>query len=355
MANIAIDTSFTYIARTGMSRYIVSLLEAMRGVSPPDIRIHEIGFRISNESFRQPRRMLLTLTREYLWQPYIAPREMKKVGATVFHSTFSACFGRPHGTKHIATIHDLSPVRTPERYRRWARYRIMLDLQAAAKADHIICVSQSTADDVMQMMGIPAKKISVTYLASSFTADSLEEAPKAVLPSQFFLFVGSLEAGKNLRLLQETYRLAAAKGETLWPLVILGSRIPGPEKEGPSPENWIYLGRQSDAVLAYLYRRARALILPSKNEGFGLPVVEAMTLGCPVIASDLSSLPEVGGAAALYPSSQTAPAYLQSMQSLQNDDSEFANRRTAGFQQSSKFSWKRCAEETLEVYRHVLN
>lgn len=351
MPIVAVDTSFTYIARTGMSRYITCLLQAINEISPPDIDLREIGFRHRNDSYKQPRRTLLTLTREYLWQPYLAPRLLKKLGVHALHTTFSASFGKPKGIKHIATIHDLSPIHTPERYRPWSRYRAKLDLLAASQADHVICVSESTARDFTKFTKFPFKRISVTHLASSFTKESPEEAPSMPLPSKYFLFVGSLEAGKNLNLIRETYRLSETMGKDLLPLVIVGSRIPGLAEEGLPPANWVYLGRQSDAALAYLYRRARALILPSKNEGFGLPVVEAMTLGCPVICSNLSSLPEVGGDAAIYPCAQTPEAYLEVVYHLQNSDSEFTARREAGLRKAAAFSWRRCASETLEVYR----
>jgi len=353
MLTIAVDTSFTYIARTGMSRYITCLLDAIGRLAPTDIQMREIGFRIPNDSYKQPRRMLVTLAREYLWQPHMAPLEMKRMGANALHTTFSACFGRPRGVRHIATLHDISPIRTPERYRPWSRYRAMLDYQAAQKADHVICVSQSTANDVMQFLGIPAKKITITHLASFFDSNSIEESPTCALPERFFLFVGSLETGKNLRLLREVYELSQATGTPLLPLVIVGSRIPGLDEEGSPLQNWLYLGRQSDSALVYLYRRARALILPSKNEGFGLPVVEAMSLGCPVICSQSSSLPEVGGDAARYPVKQTPEAYLKVMLHLQEDDEEFSNRKLASLQRSTRFSWERCAQETLEVYRTV--
>ncbi len=353
MATIAIDTSFTYIARTGMSRYISCLLTALRELNPPDFDFQEIAFAISNESYRQPRRMMLTLAREYVWQPHIAPLAIRRVGAKVFHSTFSACFRVPRGVKHVATIHDLSPIRTPERFRKWARYRCSLDMKAWAKADHIVCVSESTARDVTEFLGIPRSRITVTYLASTFSETSAEEAPGFPLPEQFFLFVSSLETGKNLSLLRESYLLAEQTGAALPPLIIVGSRIPGVAGEGDPPKGWFYTGRLPDSVLAYLYRRAKGLIFPSKNEGFGLPVVEAMSLGCPVICSPVSSLPEVGGPAALY-ADLNPISYLEEMSKLALDDEEFLRRRHAGFTQASLFSWKRCAQQTLEAYRAVL-
>ena len=98
--------------------------------------------------------------------------------------------------------------------------------------------------------------------------------------------------------------------------------------------------------------RARALVFPSKYKGFGLPVVEAMALGCPVICSPVASLPEVGGDAALF-TELTVPGYLKSMQAIQRDNNLRSELVAKGLLQARRFSWKRCAQETIEVYRRA--
>src|SRR5205823_6706332 len=118
------------------------------------------------------------------------------------------------------------------------------------------------------------------------------------------------EPGKNLALLKETYLLAAAKGIDLPPLLIIGARWEGVAREGRPPKNWHYLGHQSDEVLAWFYDHALALLFPSKYEGFGFPVLEAMSRGCPVVCSKVASIPEVGGDAAWY-AGMDATSYLE--------------------------------------------
>jgi alpha-1,3-rhamnosyl/mannosyltransferase len=162
-----------------------------------------------------------------------------------------------------------------------------------------------------------------------------------------------LDPGKNLALLSDVYRSAAERKIQLPPLLIVGARWVGVGNEGAPPEDWRYLGHQPDEVLLYLYRRALALVFPSKYEGFGLPVAEAMAAGCPVICSPVSSLPEVGGDAACF-TEMRPDAYLKSMHRFCRDSTwrgELVNR---GLEQSQKFSWKKCAAATLNVYRDVL-
>jgi alpha-1,3-rhamnosyl/mannosyltransferase len=221
--------------------------------------------------------------------------------------------------------------------------------------DRVICISQFTADEVLTLLRLPPDKISVVYNGCEFHPEEAlpaEQAPDFQVPSEFFLFVGSLEPGKNLSLLIQVYRLAEKERIALPPLVVVGARWCGLTNEGQPPPGWHYLGRQPDSVLIYLFRRAMALVFPSKYEGFGLPVAEAMALGCPVICSPVASLPEVGGKAALF-TELNVRAYFLAMQKVTKDASLRDELKRHGLKQSAKFSWNRCAEETLGVYRQA--
>jgi alpha-1,3-rhamnosyl/mannosyltransferase len=202
---------------------------------------------------------------------------------------------------------------------------------------------------------LPAAKLEVVYNGCDFQGhDSppAEAPPREPVPAEFLLFVGSLEPGKNLALLKSAYAVAGEQGQRLPPLVIVGARWEGLAHEGPPPADWHYLGRQPDEALVYLYRRALALVYPSKYEGFGLPVAEAMALGCPVVCSPVSSLPEVGGDAALFVDADPS-AYVAAIRRLVSQSGERDEMRRRGLVQSRKFTWDRCAEGTLAVYRGV--
>jgi glycosyltransferase involved in cell wall biosynthesis len=162
-----------------------------------------------------------------------------------------------------------------------------------------------------------------------------------------------LEPGKNLALLKRAYLQAESQGKLLPPLVIVGVRWQGVPGEGPPPKGWIYMGRQDDQVLVWLYRRALALVFPSIYEGFGLPVIEANALNCPVICSPVSSLPEIGGEGVMF-TEMTHEAYLASMRKLAADPQARQSLIQAGRTNCLRFSWTRCAQQTVDIYHHSL-
>ncbi|MBL9216101.1 MAG: glycosyltransferase family 4 protein [Opitutaceae bacterium] len=196
----------------------------------------------------------------------------------------------------------------------------------------------------MALLGLPAAKLEVVHLAA--TLADREEAVLG-LPDEFCLFVGSLEPGKNLAFLRTLWLSA---GPALPPLVIVGARWPGVAREGAPPPGWIYLGHRSDAVLRWLYGRATALLFPSLYEGFGLPPLEAMAAGCPVICSPRASLPEVVGDAAPLVELETGP-WRAALDAVRRDA---AGWRQRGRERAALFSWERCARETVAVYRTAL-
>lgn len=311
---------------------------------------------MQNFEYQQPQRALKTFYREMLWAKCVAPRRMAQLEADLLHSTAALFVAPPRGLRHVVTLHDLALWRFPERFRAWQRWTGKKNVGRILRADRVICISRFTADEAMRLLGLPAARIEVIHNGCDFHPDELvptEQAPEGTIPAEFFLFVGSLEPVKNLALLKATYQLAEAEARSLPPLVIVGARWAGVATEGAPPKNWIYLGRQPDAVLVHLYRRALALVFPSKYEGFGLPVAEAMALGCPVICSPVASLPEVGGSAAYF--TELMPkAYLEAMLRLGHDGQWREELIQKGRLQAGNFSWLRCATQTVETYRHAL-
>ncbi len=352
---VALDTNAVYMTRAGVARYVRGLQQGFRQLAAPGLELIELAWRVENFEYRQPQRAMRTFFRELIWAPFIAPAILAKQQADLLHSTLGVFVIPPKGIKHVATLHDLAVLREPKRFRAWQRRATLKRLRRLSLADRIICDSQFTAAEARELLGSSQNRLEVVYCGCDFARDgppAIEAAPVTATPADFFLFVGSLEPGKNLALLKEVYALAAKQAVKLPPLVIVGARWEGVPNEGAPPFDWLYLGRQSDNVLVYLYRRALALLFPSKYEGFGFPVVEAMALGCPVICSRVASLPEVGGDAALYAELDPA-AYLQAIQRLLREHSLRQELIERGHEQAQNFSWKKCAEETLAVYRDV--
>ncbi len=355
MLRVALDTNSVYVTRAGTSRYVRGLLGGLRRLSPADVSFMELSWPVENFGYRQPGRALKTAYREWIWSTYVAPKAASRMHADILHRcTPSLPIVKPPGVREVVTLHDLAILRRPERYRWWQRFSEPRRLHLLHRADRVICDSHFTASEAMSLLGLSPAKLEVVYLGSSLAAEypAENDVPAGVaLPEQFFLFVGSLEPGKNLRLLREAYGLAGG-GKPLLPLVVVGARWPGVQHEGGEEKGWIYLGYQPDHVVAALYRRAVALLFPSLYEGFGLPVLEAMSMGCPVVCSRVASLPEVGGEAVCW-SDLTPAAYGDAMRRMATDSVAREHYAGAGLVQAAKFSWDFCAARVLEIYRAV--
>jgi glycosyltransferase involved in cell wall biosynthesis len=357
MIRVGIDTNALYVTQAGTARYIHGLIKGLNQIAAPDVEVFPIAWQVENLQYRQPQRALKTFYRELIWARFNAPRLVEKNHIQLLHAAAGPLIHPPRGIKEVATLLDLAILRHPERFRPWHRASARRRLQNLHRADRIICISRFTADEAMALLDLPAAKLAVIHCGSDFHPDEPpppEAKPSFDVPAGFFLFVGSLEPGKNLALLKEVYALAEAEKRALPPLLIVGARWEGVGNEGAPPKDWHYLGHLPDAVLVYLYRRALALLFPSKYEGFGLPVTEAMALGCPVICSPVASLPEVGGDAAMF-TDMTPADYLKAMQRLSHETGLRDELIGKGLVQAAKFSWKKCAGDVLDVYRSVLN
>jgi glycosyltransferase involved in cell wall biosynthesis len=281
-----------------------------------------------------------------------------------------------HATEHllmplrqvptVLTVHDLI-------FKLFPRYHKRLNywfLNAAMplfvrRADAIIAISQATRRDLMAHYGTPPEKITVVYEAAA--PCFRPPPPQAVaairvrygLPERFLLTVGTIEPRKNLaRLLEALVRLRQRYPDLY--LVVVGSR------------GWLYqgffqriaeLGVQDvvhlpgyvpDADLPAVYGAATLMVMPSLYEGFGLPVLEAMACGVPVVCSRAASLPEIGGAAARYFDPTDVEDMTQALDQVLADAELRAAMVAAGLEQAARFSWDRVARETMAVYERVL-
>ncbi len=309
---VALDTNGLYTTRAGVNRYIRGLLRGFESLQPLEFDLFPLAWPVENLEYRQPWRALKTAYRE-AWSKMVAPNILRRRQAALLHATSGYFMRPPKGVRHVVTLHDLAFLRHPERFRAWQRNAGRRRYAKLHHVDRVICISQFTADEAMNLIGLRADQIEVVYNGfDRLDAVATEMTPPFDVPGEFFLFVGSLEPGKNLALLREAYLQAHDQGVSLPPLLIVGARWEGVAREGRAPRDWHYLGRVEDGVLLHLYRRAIGLLFPSKYEGFGLPLLESMAMGCPVICSRVASLPEVAGEAALY-AEMTPPAYITAM------------------------------------------
>jgi alpha-1,3-rhamnosyl/mannosyltransferase len=351
---VGVDTNGLRTTQAGVARYIRGLVSGLEALEVSDLDVVTLAWEVDNLSYRQPQRTLKTVYREGVWAPWVAPRRMRAEELDVFHATAGPLARIPASIPKVATAHDMAIFRYRDRYRPWQRRSMGRRLAGLSRYDRVICISQFTADEAIRCLDLAPSLIEVVHNGCDFRPDVVppERAPDFDVSQDFYLFVGSLEPVKNLRLLRAVYELASGRGLTLPPLVIVGARWLGVAGEGSPPAGWLYAGRQDDEVLVHLYRRALALVFPTVYEGFGFPLVEAMALGCPVICSPVASLPELGGDAPIY-ADQTPGAYLDAMLGVANDPVRRDDHIAAGRLRATRYTWERCAEETLAVYRQV--
>lgn len=263
----------------------------------------------------------------------------------------------PKNVGSVVTVHDLCWRRAPETMRTAGRLLdSMLMGRSVDRADRVITVSQSTADDIVSVWPKAKDKIRITPLAGS-----LPVAPSAVggvsgrSLRRYFLFVGTFEPRKNLSRLLQAYAIAGARDPN-WPaLVLCGARgwggvDPRSESQKLGIEEQVELIEGvSDETLAALYRDAICLVMPSIYEGFGLPIVESMTQGRPVITSNCSSMPEVAGEGGLLVDPHSVPAIAEGLRVMAKDERLREAFAVNAVRHAKQFSWVTTATATKDV------
>jgi glycosyltransferase involved in cell wall biosynthesis len=259
----------------------------------------------------------------------------------------------------VATIHDAVPFRYPKDEARRREHAQAPFRRSAQSAARVIAVSQFGRGEIHEWLGVPLERIEVIEhgvdeVFSPGTEPFAEALPAGLRPRRFLLFVGDPigEPRKNFPLLYEAYRRAWPGGDGPT-LAVVGPRAP----ELPGV---IYAGNLGDDLIAgqigmlrACYRGARALALASYHETFGMPMLEAMASGTPVVASHASSLPEIGGDAALYAPPDDADAWASALRRIVDDRALRERLRVAGIERAAHFSWESSAERHLAAFQDV--
>jgi glycosyltransferase involved in cell wall biosynthesis len=253
------------------------------------------------------------------------------------------------GTPAVMTIHDLSPWRDPAWHNAADRVRKRTPwLLRLRRARIILTVSEAVRREAIGYFGIAAEKVRAVPLAASGVFSHL---PDADLPQRpFFLFVGTLEPRKNIAALIEAW--SATRAETGADLIVAG------RKRADFPhiariEGLEFIGEVPDHELPRLYSRALAFVYPSHYEGFGLPVLEAMQCGCPVITSNDPAITEVSGGVAVH--TGTPLELASALRNIALNPALRDDLRRAGLSRAGCFSWQRTARATRDIYAEVLS
>ena len=282
----------------------------------------------------------------------------------------------------ITTIHDIIPLIRPELVSSQSVIAFAKLLKYNLKnSTKIIAVSQATKDDLVQYCQVPAEKIKVVYEAArqEFRPISTEIAEPILrkiglkpvfdkvglspdrISLPYFIFIGNIEPKKNVKRLLLAFQQFSMRDSNSCKLVMIGSEAWGFDdvkdlmEEMIAAEILIHPGYLPTHELPALFSHAQALIMPSLIEGFGLPVLEAMACGCPVITSNIPCIKEITGDAAIKIDPLSIDDICQAITKVANDELLRANLSQLGLAQNKLFSWERCARETLAVYQEAIS
>jgi glycosyltransferase involved in cell wall biosynthesis len=288
----------------------------------------------------------------------------------IFHCTHLSPISVP-GLPRVTTVHDIIPLLRPELTKDNRRlFAELLEINLRA-SDRVIAVSEATKKDLVEFCNVAPEKVSVVYEAARtdlMPVDREAAAPflralELINPNSeiqpYFLFVGNIEPKKNVRRILEAFQQFSLRDQVGYKLVIVGSKAWGfnavKDLLGKliKSQKVLLTGYLSVEYLPALLSQARAFLFPSLIEGFGLPVLEAMACGCPVITSTAAAISEVCGDAAIQVDPQSVSELAKAIARIAVDDQLHSELKEKGLQQNSYFSWERCAKETLAVYEQA--
>lgn len=315
-----------------------------------------------------------------LWRVWGISKDIQKDGIQIFHGLSNELplnIGTPEqrkmkaggkGCKYIVTVHDLIFIHTPQYYHWIDRQIYNFKFRRACRcADRVIAVSEYTKQEIMHYYHTPESKIDVVYqgcdpvFSQEIEAGKLQEVKaRYQLPDKFVLYVGSIEERKNLLLAVEAVARLAARGERVH-LVAVGRRTSYLDKierrvaeEGIEDLFHVYHG-VGYTDLPSFYRLASAFVYPSRVEGFGIPLLEAITAGVPAIGCTGSCLEEAGGPSSLYVSPDDVEAMSAAISRIMSDDALRCAMISEGLSYSRRFAAPTLAQDLMAVYQKVMN
>lgn len=365
---VGIDSRLAYYRMGGITQYTLHLIQALAELPGQE---HYVIFRSRKDSrnFLPPDRGRFSSAS--LWTPshhrierWALAIELIAHRLDVLHSPD---FIPPAAgaKRRIITVHDLTFLHYPEFLTPDSRRYYADQIRwAVTEADHISVDSEATRQDLVELLNVAAEKITTIYLAANPAHTAMYDAVEIQktldeyrLPGGFILSVGTLEPRKNIPTLLHAYHRWRHERKDELPLVLVGGRgwlydeiFATIQRLGLS-DSVFFLEGVSDIKLAHLYRAAGVLAMPSYYEGFGLPALEAMHAGCPVIASDRGSLIEVVGQAALRIEPDDIDGWVDAIDRVLTDTSLSQQLAIEGYRQAANFTWAKTAQATLALYR----
>jgi glycosyltransferase involved in cell wall biosynthesis len=363
---IALDCRTVTSPKTGDRTYALNLSRALARVDAENDYLLYTGEPTTLTQLGGPNihPMVLPALPRWTWTPLVFPRDLARQRADIAHVQYFIPPSSPCPV--ITTIHDVAFRRFPGLFP--LKHRLLLNWLIPIATRHaaaVITGSESTRRDLIELLNVPAEKVTVTPYAADpiYQPMDPEEARRAVrsrlgVRAPYLLSVGVLQPRKNLPRLVRAYNRIA---DTVPQRLVLvgkegwaGEELQRAVAASPPGREPVFTGYVADADLPALYAGADLFVYPSLYEGFGLPPLEAMACGTPVLTSTTSSLPEVVGEAGVTVDPLDEPAIAAALSALLADPARRARMAAAGLLQASRFNWDTTARDTLSVYRRVV-
>jgi glycosyltransferase involved in cell wall biosynthesis len=366
---IGIDARLVYYSQAGIGQYIMHLINGLAKIDSKNEYVVLQSRKDESNILKQPnfKRVSLWTPSHHRLERFSLNVELMRLGLDLLHSPDFIPPHRP-SCKSVITVHDLAFMLYPHFLtKESAHYYGHID-QAVRWTDHIIAVSHSTKRDVVEHLGVPEDKITVVHEATNpiFRPIDRVQAQERVrerygVDGPFILFVSTIEPRKNVStLLRSVWQLGECYKEDVR-LVMAGGKgwlfedVFALMNELKLDDRVHLLGQVPNEDLLDLYNAAEMLAHPAFYEGFGLPPLEAMACGLPVIVSNVASLPEVVGDAALLIDPHDVDELTVALWRVLNDDELRQEMQEKGLRQAERFSWERAARETVDIYGRVLH
>jgi glycosyltransferase involved in cell wall biosynthesis len=359
---LIINGDFLAKPKTGMGQYLLQILEHQKWDYEIIILIPEyLKYSVKNLPKSIQRKIQYIpiwykrndLIAQIVWEKYLFPKAVLRLEADIVWSPHPSLSYIPQ-IYHIMTVHDVIYWRLPEYIPNW-RTRIYVKLleQSIVKANKIITVSQFSAQEIGDIFNIPVKSISIIYNSSSKLAIKNSNLN---IKSKYIFYEGGLDIRKNITQLIEAFRIIAPKHLDL-NLYIAGNyfvsslipNIPALIAQYDLEDRVKLLGYISDEDMVKYIQGAEMLVYPSLYEGFGIPIVEGLSLGTPVITSNIGAMKEVGGDAAVLVNPYSAKSIARGILSILTDDLLKQSLIYKGYERAQEFDWNISARQLGEI------
>jgi glycosyltransferase involved in cell wall biosynthesis len=372
---IGIDGRGIFQELDGIGRYSLNLIRGLASIDRKNeyviLKNREVEGKIAEEkNFHE---VSVSYRHLSLLTPLYLPLLLNRFNLDIFHSLFFV--GSIWGVEsQIVTVHDLMALTFPgffggrsllKEKAAFLYHRVFVPL-SVRKSKKIIAVSQSTKSALVETLHVPPGKISVIYegvddcFRKAHTKREIEAFKiRKGLPDQYLLYVGNMKPYKNIRLMTSALSLLKRENQLRHKLVIAGKKgrffplVYSEVKDRELVDQVIFLDYVGDDELPLLFKNADMFLFPSVHEGFGLPALEAMSLGVSTIVSNASSLPEVVGDGALLVDPESPQSLANAILRISNDSKLRSELSRKGIERSRAFSWEKTAHETLKLYRDV--